>query len=389
MRRIALALVAICAASWACDSDTPTTPTPTCTYNLSTYSFSFQATGGSGSVTVITENRCTWTATSQSSWLSITGGSSGSGTGVVTFSAAPNPDSGVRGGALSVAGLPFTVSQEGTAAPCQYAALPDRTSFSKDARTGTVAVSAAPQCTWSATSSVPWMTVTAGAQGTGNGTVSFAVSRNTEIADRRGNLLVATRTIEITQSGDTGGCQYSVAPIEFNVCMTVPELTTTITTQASCPWTASSGVPWLTVTSGQSGSGTGTIRMRVSDNWDAPRDGVVMVRWPTPTEGQNLHVFQAGCLYAVSPSAISIGAAGGPGAFDLFASPVPNSCGGATQDACLWTVQADVPWITIPRSTGRGDDRVSFTVEPNIAGAARTGRIVVRDAIVVISQSGQ
>jgi hypothetical protein len=228
--------------------------------------------------------------------------------------------------------------------------------------------------------------VTAGGQGSGNGTVSFAVSRNTEIPDRRSGIVVAAQTIEITQAGDTGGCQYSVAPIEFTVCMTVPVLTTTITTQASCPWTVSSGVPWMSVTSGQSGSGTGTVQMSVSDNWDAPRDGVVMVRWPTPTAGQNLRVSQAGCLYAVSPSAISIGTAGGSDFIYVYQSSVPNSCGGPTQDACLWTAQADVPWITIPRSTGRGDDRFSFTVAANTTGSARTGRITVRDKTVVISQ---
>jgi Viral BACON domain/Putative binding domain, N-terminal len=389
MRRSAL--VALCAVCLACDSSTPTTPTPACTYSLSTAAFSFQAAGGSGSVTVTAENRCTWTATSQSSWLSITGGASGSGTAVVTFSAAPNAASDARAGTLSVAGLPVAVAQEGAAAPCEYAVSPDRTSFSKDAGAGTVSVSAAPQCAWSAASNVPWMTVTAGAQGTGNGTVSFAVSRNTTTLPRRADLVVAAQTIAITQSGDIGGCQYSVAPIVFNVCMTVPALTTTITTTDGCPWTANarSDSPWLSVTGGASGSGSGSITMRVSDNWDAPREGVVEVRWSTPTEGQNLRIAQAGCLYTVSPSAISIGAAGGPGAFDLFASPVPNSCGGATQDACLWTVRADVPWITIPRSTGRGDYRVSFTVAPNIAGAARTGTITVRDKTVVISQPGQ
>jgi hypothetical protein len=126
--------------------------------------------------------------------------------------------------------------------------------------------------------------------------------------------------------------------------------------------------------------------MSVSDNWDAPRDGVVMVRWPTPTAGQNLRVSQAGCLYAVSPSAISIGTAGGSDFIYVYQSSVPNSCGGPTQDACLWTAQADVPWITIPRSTGRGDDRFSFTVAANTTGSARTGRITVRDKTVVISQ---
>jgi Putative binding domain, N-terminal/Viral BACON domain len=386
MRRSAL--VALCAACLACDSSTPTTPTPTCTYSLSTSSFSFQATGGSGAVTVTAGNQCTWTATSQSGWLSITGGSSGSGTAVVTFSAAPNAASAARAGTLSIAGLPVAVTQEGTAAPCEYVVSPDRTAFSKDAATGTVTVTAAPQCQWSAASGAPWMTVTAGGQGAGSGMVSFAVSRNTEIADRRGTLLVAAQPIEITQAGDTGGCQYSVAPIEFNVCMTVPELTTTITTEAGCPWTASSGTPWVTVTAGQSGSGTGAIRMRVADNWDAPRDGVVMVRWPTPTAGQNLRVLQAGCLYAVSRTAIAFTAAGGPGTFDVIQQSVPNTCGGPTQNACLWTAQSDVPWITIVTSMPQvGDNRVSITVAANASGAPRTGTITVRDKTVVISQA--
>jgi len=234
------------------------------------------------------------------------------------------------------------------------------------------------------------MTVTAGAQGIGDGIVSYAVSRNTATADRRGTLLVGGQSIDITQAGDTGGCQYSVAPIEFNVCMTVPELTTTITTEVGCSWTATSGVPWLTVTSEQSGTGTGTIRMRVSDNWDAPRDGVVMVRWPTPTAGQNLRVFQAGCLYAVSRSAISVPAAGGPATFDVVQQSVPNTCGGATQNACMWTAQADVSWMTIITSMPQfGDNRVSFTVAANTTGAARSGTITVRDKTVVISQSAQ
>ena len=392
MRRIALALVTVCAAGWACDSTTPTTPTPTCTYSLSTSTFSFQATGGSGSVTVTAGNGCNWTAASQSSWLSISSGSSGSGTAVVTFVAAPNAAAGARAGTLSVAGLPVAVSQEGAAAPCEYVVSPDRTSFSKDAATGTVAVSAAPQCTWSATSSVPWMTVTSGAQGTGNGTVSFSVSRNLEASDRRGNLLVATQTIGITQAGDTGGCQYSVAPIVFNVCMTVPTLTTAITTTDGCPWTATvrSDSPWLSVTGGASGSGSGSVTMRVSDNWDAPREGVVEVRWPTPTEGQNLRVFQAGCLYAVSQSSINVAAAGGPATFDVYQQSVPNTCGGPTQNACMWTAQADVPWITIVTTMPQfGDNRVSLTVAANATGVARTGRITVRDKTVVISQSAQ
>ena len=77
--------------------------------------------------------------------------------------------------------------------------------------------------------------------------------------------------------------------------------------------------------------------MRYSDNYDAPRSGIVMMRWPTPTAGQNIHVAQAGCVYAVSRSDISIAATGGVATFDVIQQSVPNTCGGATQDRCLWT----------------------------------------------------
>jgi hypothetical protein len=54
----------------------------------------------------------------------------------------------------------------------------------------------------------------------------------------------------------------------------------------------------------------------------------------------------------------------------------------------MWSAVSDVPWITITGSMPRsGDNPVTFTVAPN-TGAARTGRITVRDKVVVITQTG-
>ena len=130
--------------------------------------------------------------------------------------------------------------------------------------------------------------------------------------------------------------------------------------------------------------------MTYSDNYDAPRAGTVMVRWPTPTAGQNIHVTQAGCRYAVSRSDISIAAAGGTASFDVIQQSDPNTCGSATQDRCVWTAQADVSWITIAGSMPRsGDNPVSFAVAANDGASARVGRIAVRDKIVVVTQAGR
>ena len=115
-----------------------------------------------------------------------------------------------------------------------------------------------------------------------------------------------------------------------------------------------------------------------------------MVRWSTPTAGQNIRVAQAGCRYAVSRTAISMVAAGGPGTFDVIQQSDPTTCGGATQDRCMWTARSQVSWITITSSMPRsGDDPVAFTVAANDSTAPRAGTIVVRDQVVTITQAGK
>jgi hypothetical protein len=393
LRYLAL-LVVLGVALSACDKDSPTEPTPApCTYTLSTSSLSFSASGGSNSVTVTAASQCTWNAASDRAWMSITSGASGSGNGVVTISVTPNPTDGVRTGTLTIAGQSVSV-REDSFEPCTLDISPSSASFNKDSATGSFAVSAPGHCPWSAKSNAAWLGVTAGGQGTGNGSVSYAVERNREVTMRSGAIAVGERTFTVTQAGDPpapAACEYSVTPVEFSPCMSVPyNLTATITTQLGCTWTANPGVSWITMTGGQSGSGSGALTFRVSDNWDAPRQSVVMVRWPTVTAGQNLRVSQAGCRYAVSATTISIGAAGGPGRFDVLQQSDPYTCGGPTQNACLWIAQSDVPWITVTTTMPQaGDNPVSFTVAPNDSTAARSGTIAVRDKVVRITQSGR
>jgi hypothetical protein len=371
----------------------PTQPTPgPCTYSLSASSLSFGASGGSGSVTVTAGSQCTWTATSDRGWMSISSGASGTGNGVVSVSLTPNTNTTERTGTLTIAGQSVAVREDGVA-PCTLDISPASASFGKDSATGNFAVSAGDQCQWSATSNTPWIAVTSGRSGTGNGTVGYAVERNRELTSRSGTIAVGSRTFTITQAADTPPapvCEYSVTPVEFTPCMSASyTMTATITTQAGCTWTAEPDASWITLTGGQSGAGSGVVTFRVSDNWDAPRQSVVKVRWPTVTAGQNVRVLQAGCLYAVSTASISMAAGGGTGRFDVYQMSQPNTCGGPTQNACVWTAQADVPWITVTTSMPQaGDNPVSFTVSANTSTVARTGRITVRDKVVQITQAG-
>jgi hypothetical protein len=259
----------------------------------------------------------------------------------------------------------------------------------KDATAGAIAVTAPATCGWTATSSAPWLVLPDAGQGTGNGSVSYTVTRNLETFDRTATVSVADQTFTLTQFGDTGRCEYSVAPVDLSVCMAGATLTTTVTTQNNCTWTVTPDAAWLQV-SGRGGTGSDRISVTVRDNYDAPRAGTLQVRWPSPTAGQNVRVAQAGCRYAVTRNAFAFAAGGGSGTFDVIQQSDPTSCGGATQDRCVWTAAADVPWITITSSMPRaGDNPAAFSVAANDGVVARVGTITVRDKVVTITQAGR
>jgi hypothetical protein len=75
----------------------------------------FPASGGTGTATVTYPVGCAWTATSGSSWISITNGASGTGNGSVAYTVAANsPGGGYREGSLTIAGLSLPVQEAGT-----------------------------------------------------------------------------------------------------------------------------------------------------------------------------------------------------------------------------------------------------------------------------------
>ncbi|MFN7988942.1 MAG: hypothetical protein U0529_15825 [Thermoanaerobaculia bacterium] len=81
------------------------------------FSQSFGAAGGRGALEVSPFGGCSWSAVSESTWIAITSGWSGSGPGTVTYSVAPNLDSSPRSGTLRVGTTSFRVDQSaGTSA---------------------------------------------------------------------------------------------------------------------------------------------------------------------------------------------------------------------------------------------------------------------------------
>lgn len=84
-----------------------------CSFSIAPASESFTAGAGAGSVAVSGPSLCGWTAVSNDSWISITSGSGGTGSGTVNYTVTPNINTTTRTGTLNIAGQNFTVTQTG------------------------------------------------------------------------------------------------------------------------------------------------------------------------------------------------------------------------------------------------------------------------------------
>jgi Viral BACON domain len=242
---------------------------PSCTYSITPTSASAAAVAGSGSVSVTTQTGCSWTAVSNSGFLGISSGSSGSGSGSVGYTVAANAMQSPRSGTLTIAGQTFAVNQ--AAAPCTFTLTPSTASAPAAGGTGSLTVSAAAGCTWSATSNAPFVSITSGAGGSGSGSVGYSVTAN-GTNFRSGSLTVAGQTFTVYQFGSGPMVSIDRPSLRYGATNSAGLVTAQTSaqvlrlTQAAGPavsWTATSNRPWLAV-SPTSGSGARDLTVTVT-----------------------------------------------------------------------------------------------------------------------------
>src|SRR5204862_6165738 len=82
----------------------------------------------------------------------------------------------------------------------------------------------------------------------------------------------------------------------------------TVTTGSTCAWAAASNASWITINSGESGTGAGSVTFTVAANPGAARNGTLTVA------GQAVTVAQAAdCTVTANPLAFSVPATGATG----------------------------------------------------------------------------
>ncbi len=174
----------------------PPTPPPTCSFSLSPTSRSVGAGATSGSIAVSAGSTCSRNAVSSAGWLTITSGGTGTGNGTINYGVATNTSQAARTATIAVGGATFTLTQSGT---CGYQVSPSSQSFPPAGGNGTVTVNVGSGCSWTATRSGNWITITSGANGSGNGLVRYRVSSNGSSPPRSGTLTVGGHPVTISQ----------------------------------------------------------------------------------------------------------------------------------------------------------------------------------------------
>ena len=184
--------------------------------------------------------------------------------------------------------------------------------------------------------------------------------------------------IDVGDIGGGGGCTYSLDATSIDLAAKGGSKTVKVKTSGTdCAWTAVSNDPFITITSGTSGTGNGKVNYTVPGNTNTvPLTGTMTIA------GQTFTVNQAagGCTYKLSPKSGKLKAAGGVKTVKVK----PNF------SDCAWTAVSNDPFITITGgASGVGKGTVSYTVAANTNNTAVTGSLTIGGETFTVTQAGE
>jgi hypothetical protein len=245
---------------------------------------SVPADGNRVTLTVSAARECTWSASSEASWVQVSP-SSGQGEGSLTVTVAANPEGRSRTGAVIVNGTRLNLSQE--AAPCRYDVTPRTVRLSHDGGRGTFTVSATAACEWQAGTNDGWVRVL-NSSGSSNGTVEVEAGPNTARTPRAATLSIAGLSVTVTQDsepvptptptpppstptpppppGPPPNCTVSIDSSDRNFAAPGGGGSFRVNVPRDCRWTASSNANWVDITGAASATGPDTVSYRVGPN---------------------------------------------------------------------------------------------------------------------------
>jgi len=262
-----------------------------CSYSFSpipTQSINIPAAASTtpNTITVTAPAGCPWTFGADSSWIAFPGSTtqSRSGTDTINWVATANPGPGQRSARVLVTDgvvnytTAYTVIQAAPA--CTLTLSPPTAQVLVGGGTGTIQVQT--NCTWTASSSSAFVTISSGTIGTLNGTVQYTVAPNVCADTRSGSIVVqaagspgASQQSTINQDGSPNNL--TLAPAGLAAPSAGVDGRLTITTGSVCAWLAFSDSSWITLNGATSGNGAGSVAYHIQANPSAARTGSIHV----------------------------------------------------------------------------------------------------------------
>jgi hypothetical protein len=199
-----------------------------------------------------------------------------------------------------------------------------------------------------------------------------------------------------TDQGGLIGVKPAVAPTPTCTLTVSPENqsfdaaggtgTIAVSVASGCSWTSASDTGWITITSGSSGNGYGTVYYSVGANsTTSSRTGTITIGGKTVVISQAAGgkippepppIPKTECTYyAVSPEFSHFTTSGGNGTISVTAD-----------SGCSWDAVSNADWVMLLGSSGTGNGMVMYSVSPNSSFMPRSGTITVGDKTFTITQ---
>ena len=333
---------------------------------------SLDAGGANGAIGIAASRQaCSWTATSNASWLTIAPPGSAAGNGSLAFFAAPNQTTTRRLARINLGGQSVNIYQAGSV--CAYALRSSGAAAPASGGNGLVSVLTDSACSWTASSNAGWLTVP-GETSRGSNDVQFAAAPNFTGASRTGVLTLAGQVISVNQSA--GACSFTLSALSGSSIASGASGVVQFSTGGSgCVANAVSASGWLTVNTTFSGQ-LGSFSWSAANNFGAARTGLVRLGDQT----FNVNQAAAVCSFTLGAPGGTFGLGGGSGT--ILATASAPGCTPAVSGTGFVGVGA----LSGPAG---GVYRQAFTVPPfsSIAGAVRSAQITISGKTFLIKQT--
>jgi len=332
--------------------------------------------GSRVSLNVATARDCTWTASSDASWVQVSP-TSGQGDGTIMATVAANAQTRPRAAVVAVNEIAVNINQNGV--PCAFELSTREIRIGIDGGRTSIRVSTTADCEWRASTSAAWIRILTD-RGTGSGTVDIEISRN-QGSERSATLSIGGVTVAVSQQDSNGPppppappptCTFAIDSERVSFPAAGGTGAVRVVTEPGCSWTVSSQTSWV-VPSRAAGNGPETLQYQVAANTSttAGRSGTLLIA------GRTQRIEQQACPLTLDPASQSFGSPGGPGSVRIV-----------TDAGCTWSAASSSDWISVGRSSGAGPDSLAYLVAVNTSTTnARSGSVSVSGRTHAVSQA--